>query len=53
MKLNWTIVYAVFSLLILATAVGAQSNNTKETVKKEEAPLTLITASPEEGFQLR
>nr|WP_225073331.1 hexameric tyrosine-coordinated heme protein [Desulfuromonas sp. CSMB_57] len=51
-NLKWTIVYVVFSLFILATAVGAQSNSTKEPVKKEEAPLTLITATPEEGFQL-
>jgi hypothetical protein len=52
MKINGTVIFLVFGFLIVTTALAAQSSDSQATAKKEETPLTLITKTPEEGFQL-
>jgi hypothetical protein len=52
MKINGTVIFLVFGFLIVTTALAAQSSDSQVMAKKEETPLTLITKTPEEGFQL-
>jgi hypothetical protein len=52
MKINGTVIFLVFGFLIVTTALAAQSSDSQVMAKKEEPPLTLITKTPEEGFQL-
>jgi hypothetical protein len=47
-KVNSLIAVVLFIFLAMAPFTGAQ----QETAKQEEAQLSLITATPEEGFQL-